>query len=179
MRYLDKWMSNSWLQHFLSSITTFTRLGELPGLAPLNSKEVLFSYIALYLVLWIGVRATSTIVYSFGGRYFSTSSFNIHRIYGLRNFCRSLTWFTSVSSPQFSTKASLDSNVPESENFKRDQSSSVEFCNAVPVSRRQKYLGTNIDYHKAKIWRYWGGVALSKMRTFHLQHELEIITFKM
>ena len=41
------WMGNSLLKHFLSSIMTFMRLRALPGLVPLNRKEVLFSYIAL------------------------------------------------------------------------------------------------------------------------------------
>ena len=52
--------------------------------------------------------------------------------------------------PNFSTKASLDSNISDSEEFKRCQSSSVEFCNRFPVRRRQNSFGTEFDYLKIR-----------------------------
>ena len=47
MRSSDMWTRNSSLQYLLIFVITFMRLVELPGLAPLNRKEMLFSYLNL------------------------------------------------------------------------------------------------------------------------------------
>ena len=91
--------------------------------------------------------------------------------------CMHVTYLLCIDKlPNFSTKALLYSNVSDLESFKRDQSSSMEFCNGDPVRSRYNYLGTKFNSSKSNIWIPWGGVALSTTRAFHLQHELAIST---